>query len=87
MVNVNCGKLGAPSPSEKGEGQCLRGRDRTRAPAGLPGVWAVAPRKDRCLKVGKVWSPAKTRPYGKDLAYNRKKGEIVERIPDWRLRP
>jgi hypothetical protein len=35
--------LGAPSLSVEGEGQRLRGRNRTYAPAGLSGVWAVAP--------------------------------------------
>src|ERR1035441_5490542 len=34
--------------------------------------------KDRCLKVGKVWSPAKTRPHGKGSAYNRKTGSRRE---------
>src|ERR1035441_8041735 len=34
--------------------------------------------KDRCLKVGKVWSPARTRPHGKGSAYNRKTGSRRE---------
>src|SRR5207342_2414042 len=32
----------------------------------------------RCLKVGKVWSAAKIRPYGKDSAYNRETGSRRE---------
>ena len=36
-------EMGAPSLSVEGEGQRLRGRNRTYAPAGLSGVWAVAP--------------------------------------------
>jgi hypothetical protein len=47
-------------------------------PQGSPAYGRWHQGKDRCLKVGKVWSPAKTRPYGKDLAYNRKTGNRRE---------
>ena len=71
-------RLGAPSLCRMGEGQRLRGRNRTRAPAGLPGVWAVAPRQGSMFNAGKVCVPAKTRPDGKDPAYNRKTGSRRE---------
>jgi len=47
-------------------------------PQGSPayGRWHRA--KDRCRKAGKVSIPAKTRPYGKDPAYNRKTGSRRE---------
>jgi hypothetical protein len=44
--------LGAPSLSVEGEGQRLRGRNRTYAPAGLSGVWAVAPSEGSMLQSG-----------------------------------
>ena len=51
-------------------------------PQGSPayGRWHRA--KDRWCKAGKVSRPAKTRPYGEDLAYNRKTGSRREA---WRL--
>jgi len=51
-------------------------------PQGSPayGRWHRA--KDRWRKAGKVSTPAKTRPYGEDLAYNRKTGSRREA---WRL--
>jgi hypothetical protein len=51
-------------------------------PQGSPayGRWHRA--KDRWRKAGKVSMPAKTRPYGKDPAYNRKTGNRGEA---WRL--
>ena len=61
-----------------GEGQRLRGSNRTRAPAGLPGVWAAAPRQGSVFNAGKVCAPAKTRPHGEDPAYNRRTGSRRE---------
>ena len=58
VLMANCGNLGAPSPSEKGEGQCLRGRNRIQAPAGLPGVKAVAPRKGSMSQSGEGLEPS-----------------------------
>src|ERR1039458_1212743 len=75
---ANGGNVGAPSPLEQGEGQCLRGRNRTYAPAGLLGVEAVAPRKGSMSQSGEGLSPAKTRPHGKGSAYNRKTGSRRE---------
>ena len=51
-------------------------------PQGSPayGRWHRA--KDQSRKAGKVSSPAKTRPYGEDPAYNRKTGSRREA---WRL--
>ena len=47
-------------------------------PQGSPAYGRWHQGKDRCLKVGKVWSSAKTRPYGKDPAYNRETGSRRE---------
>ena len=66
--------LGAPSPCRMGEGQRRRGRNRTRAPVGLPGVGAVAPSEGSMCNAGKVCVPAKTRPHGKDPAYSQVAG-------------
>ena len=70
VLNANCGNLGAPSPLEQGEGQRLRGRNRTSAPAGLPrrrgggtkeridvskwGRSAAQPRPDRMAKTRRI---------------------------------
>ena len=58
VLNANCGSVGAPSPSEKGEGQCLRGRNRIYAPVGLSGVEAVAPRKGPVSQSGEGLQPS-----------------------------
>ncbi len=75
--------LGAPSPCRMGEGQRRRGRNRTRAPGGLPGVGAAAPSEGSMCKAGKVCVPANTRPHGKDPAYS----QVAGRGADWRMRP
>ena len=58
VLKANCGNVGAPSPSIEGEGQRLRGRNRTHAPAGLPGVGAVAPRKGSVSQSGEGLQPS-----------------------------
>ena len=71
-------ECGSAEPVRTGRRPVSAGKNRTYAPAGLLGVEAVAPRKGSILKVGKVWSPAKTRPYGKGSAYNRETGSRRE---------
>jgi hypothetical protein len=78
VLKASCGILGAPSLCRMGEGQSLRGRNRTGAPAGLSGVWAAAPRQGSVFNAGKVCVPAKTRPDGEDPAYNRITGSRRE---------
>src|SRR5664279_5183305 len=58
VLMANCGNVGAPSPLEQGEGQCLRGRNRTSAPAGLLGVEALAPRKGSMSQSGEGLGPS-----------------------------